>query len=449
MSNLDRSTIAVTAGELRSGATTSKALTKTCLERIAELNPRLNAFITVLNDRALADAETADRELAAGTDRGPLQGIPLSLKDLIDLSGSPTTAASRVRQGDMAKHDAIVVRRLKDAGVVLVGKCNLHEFAYGTTSEDSAFGPVRHPLDPSRSAGGSSGGSAVAVATGMCFASVGSDTGGSIRIPAALCGIVGLKPSYGELPLSGVFPLSASLDHIGPMTRSVEDAWIVFKAMKGEPVSRIGRRRDLGEVRLGLPRPYFFDILDEEVRAHFEDRVSRLKAAGARIQDVQIPHAPDAPPVYLHIQAPEAASVHTRLLQEQPDAYTPNVRSRLEAGRYLLAEDYVRAQRGRLVLRREVDALLQTCDALLLPTVPIPAPLIGAVDVAFGVRKELVRAVMLRMTQLFNLTGHPAISIPAGLTSSGLPCGLQIVGRRNATDELLEIALVCEKNGAA
>ena len=442
-------TIATTASQLRNGATTSKKLTTACLERIAELNSRLNAFITVLSDRALADAETADRELAAGTDRGPLQGIPISLKDLIDVAGAPTTAASKLRQGDVARHDAAIVSRLRGAGAVLVGKCNLHEFAYGTTSEDSAFGPVRHPLDASRSAGGSSGGSAVAIATGMSFASVGTDTGGSIRIPAALCGIVGLKPSYGELPLSGIFPLSASLDHVGPMTQSVEDAWIMFNAMKGGsgPPSR-QPRMDSREFRFGVPRSYFFDILDDDVRASFEERLTRLRAAGAEIQDVWIPHAADAPPIYLHIQAPEASSVHARSLEQQPDAYTPNVRWRLEAGRYLLAEDYVRAQRGRLVLRREVDATLRTCHALLLPTVPIPAPVLGAVEVAVGGRKQLVRGVMLRLTQLFNLTGHPAISIPAGSTASGLPCGLQIVGRRGATQELLEIATVCEKEGA-
>ena len=442
-------TIATAARQLRDGATTSRKLTTACLERITELNSRLNAFITVLGDRALADAEAADRELAGGMDRGPLHGIPLSLKDLIDLAGSPTTAASRVRQGDIAERDAPVVDRLRQGGAIFVGKCNLHEFAYGTTSEDSAFGPVRHPLDPNRSAGGSSGGSAVAIATGMSFASVGTDTGGSIRIPAALCGIVGLKPTYAELPLSGIVPLSASLDHVGPMTRSVEDAWIMFNVMKGQGAPTIERPAlDLRRTRFGVPRSYFFDILDDDVRRSFEERVKHLRTRGAEVQDVRIPHAADAPPIYLHIQAPEAAAVHARSLERQPDAYTPNVRWRLEAGRYLLAEDYVRAQRGRLVLRREVDAILRTCHALLLPTVPIPAPPLGAVEATVGDRKELVRGVMLRLTQLFNLTGNPVISIPVGATASGLPCGLQIVGRRGATEELLAIATSCENMGS-
>jgi aspartyl-tRNA(Asn)/glutamyl-tRNA(Gln) amidotransferase subunit A len=443
------STIATIAGQLRNGSTTSRKLTTSCLEQIAELNPRLNAFITVLADRALADAATADVELAGGTDRGPLHGIPVSLKDLIDLAGSPTTAASRLRQGDVARHDAPIVARMRDAGAVFVGKCNLHEFAYGTTSEDSAFGPVRHPLDLSRSAGGSSGGSAVAIATGMCVASVGTDTGGSIRIPAALCGVVGLKPGYGELPLGGIVPLSGSLDHVGPMTRSVEDAWIVFNAMKSENArpSRLNRL-DLGHVRLGVPRSYFLDILDDEVRACFDERLKHFQTAGATIQDVWIPHAADAPPIYLHIQAPEAASYHARSLEQHPDAYSPNVRWRLEAGRYLLAEDYVRAQHGRRVLRHEVEGALRTCQALLLPSVPIPPPPIGAVEVTAGGRRELVRGLMLRLTQLFNLTGHPAISIPAGVTASGWPSGLQIVGRHGATKELLEIAAACETSAA-
>jgi aspartyl-tRNA(Asn)/glutamyl-tRNA(Gln) amidotransferase subunit A len=441
--------IATTASQLRNGATTSRKLTTACLDRIAALNPRVNAFITVLADRALAEAETADRELAAGIDRGPLQGIPISLKDLIDLAGTPTTAASRLRQGDIAQRDAPIVSRLKHSGAVFVGKCNLHEFAYGTTSEDSAFGPVRHPLDLTRSAGGSSGGSGVAIATAMSLASVGTDTGGSIRIPAALCGIVGLKPSHGELPLSGIIPLSASLDHVGPMTRSVEDAWIVLRAMKSESGWRVRRKRtDLRQVRLGVPRSYFFDILDDEVRACFEERIKRLETAGAELEDVWIPHAADAPHIYLHIQAPEASSVHARTITEQADAYTPSVRWRLEAGRYLLAEDYIRARRGRLVLRREVDAAFETCQALVLPTVPIPAPPLGAAEVTAGGRKELVRSMMLRLTQLFNLTGHPAISIPAGITASGWPCGLQMVGRRDATEALLELAEACEQTGS-
>jgi aspartyl-tRNA(Asn)/glutamyl-tRNA(Gln) amidotransferase subunit A len=430
---------------IREGTTTSEAITSACLEHIAQINPRLNAFITVLGDRALAEARQADHEIRAGHDRGPLHGVPLSLKDLIDLAGTPTTAASQVRQGSIARHDAPVVAHLKLAGAVMIGKCNLHEFAYGTTSDESAFGPVRHPLDPTRAAGGSSGGSAVAVATGMCAGSVGTDTGGSIRIPSALCGLAGLKPGYREVSSAGVIPLSWSLDHVGPIAGCVDDAWMLFNAMRGDQPPVLHDRPSTLHCRLGIPRAYFLDVLDDEVRARFSETVSRLRAAGANVEDVWIPHAADTAPVYLHIAAPEAAAYHAMAIERHPEAYTPNVRLRLEAGRYLLAEDYVRAQRGREVLRREVDAALRGCDALLLPTVAIPPPAIGATEVEIAGRKESVRSIMLRLTQLFNLTGHPAISLPAGATSQGFPCGIQLVGALGDTQQLLELARACER----
>ena len=226
-------TITELSRRLESREVSSSDVTEACLERIAAENGRLNAFITVLADRARADARRADAEIAGGRYRGPLHGVPISLKDLIDLAGAPTTAASRVLEGRVAAADAAVTARLRDAGAVFLGKCNLHEFAFGTTSEDSAFGPVRNPSDPTRSAGGSSGGSAAAVVTGMGFASIGTDTGGSIRIPAAVCGCVGLKPTIGELPCDGIIPLSRTLDHVGPIARSVEDAWLLYHAMAG------------------------------------------------------------------------------------------------------------------------------------------------------------------------------------------------------------------------
>jgi len=438
-------TIASLTRRLRDGTTTSEAATAACLERIDALNPRLNAFITVLADRALTDARRADQERRAGVDRGPLHGVPLSVKDLIDVAGVPTTAASSVRREAVARRDAPVVDRLRQAGAVLIGKCNLHEFAYGTTGEESAYGPSRHPRDPTRSPGGSSSGSAVSVAAGMCAGSVGTDTGGSVRIPAALCGLVGLKPGYGELSCAGVVPLSWSLDHVGPLAHTVDDAWTLFGAMRGDPPAERETSSGRLTARLGVPRAYFLDTLEDGVRARFEDAVERLRLAGAGVDDVWIPHAADAGPVYLHIQAPEAATYHAPTLDRTPDAYTPNVRMRLEAGRYLLAEDYVRARRGQQVLSREVSAALDACDALLLPTVPIGAPPIGAPTVELDGRPEPVRSVMLRLTQLFNLTGHPAITIPAGVNALGLPCGVQLVGRRSETERLLALARTCEE----
>jgi len=430
--------------ELRAGKITALDFTDTCLRRIEELQPRLNAFIRVMADEARREADTADRELASGIDRGPLHGVPIAVKDLIDIKGVPTTAASRVRAGHVAAADAPVITNLRQAGAVLIGKTNLDEFAFGTTSENSAFGPVRHPIDPSRSPGGSSGGSAVAVATGMALAALGTDTGGSIRIPAAACGTSGLKPTLGEISTEGVVPLARTLDHVGPFARTVGDARLVYRALLGlndEPLAASSLRA----IRLGIPRGYLCDVLDADVRARFDEAVAALRGAGASITDVTIPHASSTPAVYIHIHSSEAATYHARSLDTHADRYTPVVRRRLEVGRYVLAQDYVRAMEGREVLRGEVDAALADCDALLLPALPIPAPPIGADTVIVNGAAEPVRALMLRETQLFNVTGHPAISIPCGVTSQGLPVGLQVVGHRNQTDALLSVGLTVEK----
>lgn len=422
-------------------------VTEACLEQIAACDGRVNAFITVLGDAARAQAREADREIAAGRYRGALHGVPLSVKDLIDLRGTPTTAASRVRAGHIAGDDAQVVARLRDAGAIFVGKCNLHEFAFGTTSDESAFGPVRHPADPSRSPGGSSGGSAAAVAAGMCIGSVGTDTGGSIRIPAAACGVVGLKPTYDELPCGGVVPLSPSLDHVGPLARTVADAWLLYEAMRGKPASvrSVAREGDtLQTRRLALPRDYFLDALDDEIRASFESAVDRLARAGVRVGDVQIPHAADIAAIYFVTSVFEAWSYHKPTVEARAEDYSPGVRKRLELGRSITVSDYERARPARAMLQQEVDAALEGYDALVLPTLAIPAPPLGATSVAMGSGRDSVRRAMLRLTQLFNLTGHPALSIPCGRSGGGLPVGFQLVGRRHRTSDLLRFALACE-----
>jgi aspartyl-tRNA(Asn)/glutamyl-tRNA(Gln) amidotransferase subunit A len=447
MDDACESTITGLAPRLRSGRLTAASLAEACLDRIARQNRRLNAFITVLAGDALAAARRADREIAAGRYLGPLHGIPISLKDLIDLAGVPTTAASRVRAGHFAAEDAPVAARLRAAGAVFIGKTNLHEFAFGTTSEDSAYGPARNPFDPERSPGGSSGGSAAGVAAGMSIASVGTDTGGSIRIPSAACGTVGLKPAFGELPCDGVVPLSWSLDHVGPIAKSVADAWLLYAAMAGRNPPDLpapGGAASIRGLRVGVPRGYFLDVLDDDVRARFAAALDRLASAGAAVADVAIPHAADIATVYLHIQLPEASAYHAAALEAMPDAYTPAVRLRLEMGRKVLAEDYVRAERGRQVLRREVDAALARADVLALPTLPIPAPRIGETAVPIAGQPWPVRGLMLRLTQLFNVTGHPAISLPCGVTRAGLPCGFQLAGRRGATEALLQAAMACE-----
>ena len=452
-------TIEEFARKRRAREVTALEFTEGCIRRIAELQPSLNAFILVMADEARRDAANADRELASGHDRGPLHGVPIALKDIIDVKGTPTTAASRVREGHVAATDAPVVTRLRSAGAVIIGKTNLDEFAFGTTSENSAFGPVLHPLDPSRSPGGSSGGSAVAVATDMALAALGTDTGGSIRIPAAACGIVGLKPTIGEVSTDGVVPLSKTFDHVGPFTRSVGDARLMYRALlhasgaNGVSWSRADYMASSGAdlsrsattIRLGIPRGYLTDLLDDDVRTRFDEALAAMRAAGATLMDVSIPHASMTPAVYMHIHSSEGAAYHARTLDTVPDRYTPVVRSRLEVGRYVLAQDYLRAMEGRELLRREVESALMDCDALVLPTLPIAAPPRGAESVVIDGRHEPVRALMLRLTQLFNVTGHPAISIPCGVTPNGLPCGLQLIANRNQTETLLGLSSVIEQ----
>jgi aspartyl-tRNA(Asn)/glutamyl-tRNA(Gln) amidotransferase subunit A len=437
-------TITTLAPRLATGQLTSERLTEDALEIITKLQPQLNAFITVTADEALARARAADQEIAAGRYRGPLHGIPVSLKDLIDMAGVPTTAASRLREGRIAKADAPLVRHLRAAGAVFVGKTNLHEFAFGTTSEDSGWGPARNPVDPSRSPGGSSGGSAIAVKTGMSIASVGTDTGGSVRIPAAACGIVGLKPAWGEISATGVVPLSRQLDHVGPLARSVDDATLLYDVMRGEPPRQPHGDDRLTGMRLAVLEGYFAERLNSEVEAAVQAAYDVVGRSGGSLSSATLPHANDVAPVYLHLVLADAAAYHAASLEQRPYAYTDNVRIRLEMGRHVLAEDYVRALRGRAVITREVDAALADVDALLLPAMAIEAPPLGAKTVAVNGGEEPVRNAMLRCTQPFNVTGHPAISVPCGATRTGLPVGLQMVGHRGRTADLLRVARAIE-----
>ena len=413
------------------------------LDRIAQLNATLNAFITVFEADAMQQARVLDEELRHGRSRGPLHGRTISVKDLIDVKGFPTTAASRVRAGHVATADALVVTRLREAGAVILGKTNLHEFALGTTSDESAFGPVHNPRDPSRSPGGSSGGSAAAVAAGMGWGSIGTDTGGSIRIPASACGVVGLKPSFGEIPTTGVLPLSVSLDHVGPLAQTVADAWAMYSVM-AVAVPPPSSRRTIDSLRMGKVGGYFLEKLDDDVRARFEETLSRLKDAGASIVDIHLGHLPDVPTTYVNVALPEAFAYHADGLEKVPEEFSHSVRSRLEMGGTISRDDYVQAQRDRALMRTAVDKALSHCDVLVLPTLPIPPQKIGATTAIVGSDEEPLRPMTLRLTQLFNLTGHPAISLPCGDTHEGLPCGLQLIGRRQQTADLLQVALSCE-----
>ncbi len=429
---------------IQSGALSPVTLVQACLAAI-DARPELNAFITRLDAQALSDAERSAQEIRAGRYRGPLHGIPISLKDLVHVAGVRTTSGS-AQPAIAATSDAPAVAKLKAAGAIVIGKTNLHEFAFGTTSEESAFGPVRHPLDASRSAGGSSGGAAAGLATGMCFGALGTDTGGSIRIPSAACGTVGLKATTGEISCDGVVPLSTSLDHLGPMARSVADVALLFAVLTGRPVRTLPPVSTTTErLVFGVPRPYFCDRIDPGVRQALERTCAALTAAGHAIRDVSVEHAAWTPDVYLHIVLPEASRYHARFLERSPALYSPGVRVRLEMGRYLLAEDYIRALDLRKALTAAVDRTLDECDALLLPTLPIPAPPLGATTVDVNGAPEPVRAAMLRLTQLFNITGHPSVALPAPQDVDALPRSVQIVGRRHQTDRVLTLAAVVER----
>ena len=438
-------TISELAPQIASRTVSPIDIVRRCLERI-DARRELNAFISVQADRALDAARTAAAEIAAGRYRGPLHGSPVSIKDLIDVAGVPTTSGSAVPPLHPMT-DAPVVQRLREAGAIIIGKTNLHEFAFGTTSDETAFGAVHHPLNFSRSAGGSSGGAAVALVEGMCLASIGTDTGGSIRIPAAACGVVGLKPAFGEVPCDGVVPLSTTCDHVGPLALSVADARVVFEVLRGAP-SSTPQYTD-GPFTLGVPVGYLLEKLDPEIREAFDRVRSDLARAGHAVIEIAIPHARSTPDIYLHIVLPEASHYHAATLDSDPSGYSPGVRLRLEMGRYLLAEDYVRAMRLRAQLTTAVDSALDRCDALLLPTLPVVAPILGSPTVDIDGHAEPVRAATLRLTQTFNLTGHPAVALPAGRNSAGLPMSMQLVGTPNGTGRLLTIAAAVESQIAA
>ncbi len=439
-------TIREAAGQIRSGQIRAIDLVEASLAAIARDQPRTNAFIRVDAEGARAAGRRVDDELArGGVDRGPLYGIPISLKDLIDVAGEVTTAASRVLADRVAPADATVVVRLREAGAIILGKTNLHEFALGTTSEDSAFGAVHHPYNRSRSAGGSSGGSAAAVACGMGLASIGTDTGGSIRIPAAACGVVGLKPSLGEVPTDGVIPLSTSFDHVGPLAQSVDDAATLWAILAARPVPTLNRAA-APPLRLARLRGYFDTPVAPDVRTAFEAALDRLVRAGATVTDVELPSARGVLEAYVTIALAEGTAWHATYLDTRGRDYTPMVRARFESGRQIPAVKYVEARDFCRRLRHDVDALFAQADALVLPTLPITAPLLGAdditIDPALGDLTP-VRTAMLKHTQPFNMSGHPAISLP--LPAAGLPVGLQLVGRLDDTPGLLAIAAACEK----
>jgi aspartyl-tRNA(Asn)/glutamyl-tRNA(Gln) amidotransferase subunit A len=407
-------------------------LTQACLARIERLNPALNAFITVTADEALRQARDAEAEIRKGKWRGPLHGMPIALKDLFDTAGVRTTAASGVFKDRVPQQDAEVVRRLRAAGAVLLGKLNMHEFAYGATSVATFFGPVHNPWKVDSIAGGSSGGSAAAVAVGLCYGALGSDTGGSIRQPAAYCGIAGLKPTYGRVSTRGVIPLSWSLDHVGPMCRSVGDCALLLQAIAGYdpedsnsvdaavPDYAQALRTKVSTIRLGLPRKLFFEQVDSEIDAAVNQAIDVLRKLTAGIRDVQVPAYQPLP-----VLGAEAYAYHAAHMAKTPELYQPATRDRLEIGAKVTAPAYIEARRELDRLRRAIREVFADADVLITPTTPIPP------DTIAGAIKDDVpprTTPSLRNTSPFDVYGLPAISIPCGFSSSGLPIGLQISG---------------------
>jgi aspartyl-tRNA(Asn)/glutamyl-tRNA(Gln) amidotransferase subunit A len=442
----DFTSISELAPRLRRREISPVEITQECLARIERLNPRLNAFITVMAESALAEARAAEAEIQRGEWRGPLHGVPIALKDLIDTAGVRTTAASALYKDRIPTEDAEVVRRLRASGAVIIGKNNLHEFAYGGSSLVSYFGDVHNPWDLGRVAGGSSGGSAAAVVARLACAAIGTDTAGSIREPAALCGCVGLKPTYGRVPSRGVIPLSLSLDHVGPITASVADAAIVLQAIAGYDAADVttsnvpvadyagALREDAKTLRVGVPRDYFFDDLDPEVASAMEHALHGVRTLVSEMKDVQLDVPTDRT-----LQAAESYAVHAENVARSPELYQPETLRRIRTGEKVTAAQYIQQRRELEEARRNIARVFADVDVLVTPTMPIPAPAITYLKA----NAEALRPAELKLlhnTRPFNVWGIPAISVPCGFTGSGLPIGLQIAGPHWREDLVLRLA---------
>ena len=435
-------------------------LVNASLSRIERLNPSINAFLTVLADRARKRARLAEREFirarraSAANPTSLLFGIPISLKDNFWTRGIRTTAGSKILANFIPKQESDVASRLAGAGAILLGKTNMHEFAYGISNQNPHYGAAHNPWALDCITGGSSGGSAAATATGMCFASMGTDTGGSIRIPAALCGIVGLKPTYGLVSVTGVIPLAESLDHAGPLARTVADACIMLQAIVGKypntakpaDFQRLKRNRPR-RFRLGWPRDYFFERVDPAVQRAIEAAAGVLKLAGARVEEVSLPHLGDSLESSANIALAEATRYHQSqgFYPAHAAEYGTDVSSRLEMGTQVRAVDYIRAFEVKRQIENDFESAFHRVDAILAPAAPITAPRIGQNEVTIAGEKETVRSALVRLNRPANLTGHPAISIPCGFSPDGLPMGLQLIGPRWGEARLLEVALAHEE----
>jgi aspartyl-tRNA(Asn)/glutamyl-tRNA(Gln) amidotransferase subunit A len=449
--DLHHASITQVAASLRAGAVTSVEVTEHLLDRIDRANPTLNAFITVTPDLALEQARRADRELSEGRDRGPLHGIPVSYKDLIATAGVRTTAGSRLYEDRVPDHDASVVRRLAEAGAVTLGKTGLHEIAWGSTSINAHFGAIANPWRLDHHPGGSSGGSAAAVAAGLSYASLGTDTGCSIRQPAQCCGVVGHKPTFGLVSKAGVGPLVWSLDHVGPITRSVRDAAILIDAIAGydvddpysldlpAPEAIVGLDEPIDGLVVGVPRAYFFECGDADVVRLVEEAIGVLATLGARVVDVDV----DADDLDAALDAvntlfADTVAVHGAAFRARPDLVSPRIRDDLERIASRPAAEYAAASHFRHAFRRRLAAATAGCDVLATPTSTVAADPIESQPRGHGRERW-------KNCAIFNLTGQPSISVPCGFTAKDLPAGLMLTGRREDDRTVLRLAHAYEQ----
>jgi aspartyl-tRNA(Asn)/glutamyl-tRNA(Gln) amidotransferase subunit A len=444
--------IAEMGRQLREGATTAQRLARESLDRIAALDDKLHAFVLVTEARAMQDAARADAELKAGTDRGPLHGIPYALKDIYDTAGIRTTCHSRLRADNVPAADSVVATRLAAAGGVLMGKLATHEFAIGGPSFDLPFPPARNPWNTAHITGGSSSGSGTAVAAGMVRLAMGSDTAGSIRGPASWCGTVGIKPTYGRVSRRGVFPLSWTLDHCGPLTRSVADAAIAMQVLAGHdpadhasanvPVSDYSTalERGVAGLRIGIPRAFFAGspVVTAPVLEAIDRTAAQLRDAGATVVDIALPDYALFAIVTRVVMLSEAFAIHETDMRERLDQYGAITTGRFVLGAAITAADYIQALRVRRHLTEAVDAALASCDALLTATTLTTAP-------RFDATVDSISSVSPVQTAPFNATGHPAVSVPVGLAPDGLPLSVQLVGRNFDEAGLLRVARAVEK----
>jgi aspartyl-tRNA(Asn)/glutamyl-tRNA(Gln) amidotransferase subunit A len=443
-------TILQLAAALKKRSASPVELTRQCLDRIERLNPKLNAFITVTAELAMAQARQAEQKISGGNWCGPLHGIPLGLKDIIDTAGVKTTAASETFKDRVPTEDAEVVKRLKAAGAVILGKQNLHEFAYGGSSIISYYGEVHNPWNTAHIAGGSSGGSAAAVACGMGYAAIGTDTAGSVREPASQCGVVGLKPTYGRVSLRGVIPLSLSLDHVGPLTRSVGDAAAVLQVIAGyDPQDQTSVNTPVPDflaaleskkpLRIGIPREFFFEDLDPEVAAAVEHSIKILSQLFKGVREVQL-----GVPIERTLQAAESYAYHADRVSQTPNRFQPETLRRIRSGESISPQQLAQARRDLQTERNKIAAIFEDIDVLVTPATPIPAPNLEELkqDPTLLRPRELL---LLRNTRPFNVWGLPAISIPCGFTSTGLPIGLQIAARAWDEASVLQAAQAYEQ----